>query len=328
MKHCLIIVFLLLAFDVYGQDIRTTCHTDIGKEVESLDESTFYRNFYLDTVLNSRPIYRLEEYFSSSNSPKRVGYVTNEEEPFRFFYEKSEFYPQGTMRSYEKYNISGAPIDSAFYFYPDASLKMVTFRNSERDKSLSDKSLEYIVFFDSLQNRILTNGKGFIRFDLSSGPWKEGSYEEGNMVDSYREGLWIGRLNAYTFEEHYERGQLISGKSLSPAGKETQYTSHTVDVARAKDNGADIRELVPQLFKYPEEALRNKIEGTVTVKFTVDESGQIVDIQVVRDLGFGTKEAAMRVFRQIGSLHPATNRGVPVRVNYTVPLRLRATQNL
>lgn len=53
MKHCLIIVFLLLAFDVYGQDIRTTFHTDIGKEVESLDESTFYRNFYLDTVLNS-----------------------------------------------------------------------------------------------------------------------------------------------------------------------------------------------------------------------------------------------------------------------------------
>lgn len=322
------ILFLFISIVLFGQEVRTTYHDDLGREVRNLSESSFYRNFFLDTVINSRSVFRLEEFFSETNLPKRVGYVLNEEEPFRFFHEKSEFYPHGNMKSYEKYNVFGGPIDTAFYFYPNSNLKKVTFRNPERDKSLSDKSLEYIVYFDSLQNRTLTNGTGFIRFDLSSGPWKEGSYEEGNMVDSYREGLWKGRLNEYTFEEHYERGQLIVGKSLSPKGKETQYTSHTVDVARAKNNGADIRELVPQFFKYPQEALRNKIEGTVTVKFTVDESGQIVDIQVVRDLGFGTKEAAMRVFRQIGSLHPATNRGVPVRVNYTVPLRLRATQNL
>lgn len=322
MKHCLIIVFLLLAFDVYGQDIRTTFHTDIGKEVESLDESTFYRNFYLDTVLNSRPIYRLEEYFSSSNSPKRVGYVTNEEEPFRFFYEKSEFYPQGTMRSYEKYNISGAPIDSAFYFYPNSSLKMVTFRNPERDNIVSENSIEYIVYFDSLQNRLLTNGTGFIRLGIAPTLVNGEAYEEANMVDSYREGLWTGRLNNYTIEEQYERGKLIWGKSISPKGKETECSSHIMDVARAKDNGADIRELIPQFFEYPEEALRNRVQGTVSVSFIVDETGDITNIQVLRDIGFGTREAAIRVFRKIGKLQPATNRGVPVRVSYNVPIRL------
>lgn len=49
--------------------------------------------------------------------------------------------------------------------------------------------------------------------------------------------------------------------------------------------------------KYPEAARKAGIEGTVTVRYTVDYKGHVIQAQVVSGLGHGCDEEALRVVR-------------------------------
>jgi TonB family protein len=58
-----------------------------------------------------------------------------------------------------------------------------------------------------------------------------------------------------------------------------------------------MREFVSQNLKYPEEAFRQKIEGTVTLRYEIDFKGNVTDAQILSSLGFGCDEEAIRVVK-------------------------------
>ena len=64
---------------------------------------------------------------------------------------------------------------------------------------------------------------------------------------------------------------------------------------------------------YPEQALANKIEGLVYVRYTVNNIGEIVDVDVTKGIGYGCDEEAERVIRLM-KYEPARNRGVKMKV--------------
>lgn len=74
---------------------------------------------------------------------------------------------------------------------------------------------------------------------------------------------------------------------------------------------------------YPEKAIKNNIEGTVKIEFTVDHTGAIKDISIVRDIGYGCAEEVIRVIETSKKWNPAMN-GLPVdqRVSIEVPFKL------
>ncbi|MEX1063365.1 MAG: energy transducer TonB [Balneolaceae bacterium] len=71
--------------------------------------------------------------------------------------------------------------------------------------------------------------------------------------------------------------------------------------------------------QYPEQARRAGIEGRVYVQFIVNEQGQVEDPQVVRGIGGGCDEEALRAIRQ-AEFRPGMQRGRPVRVQYSLPI--------
>ena len=77
-----------------------------------------------------------------------------------------------------------------------------------------------------------------------------------------------------------------------------------------------------QKIRYPEMARRAGIEGRVTVQFIVNEQGQIEDPQVIRGIGGGADEEALRVVRE-AEFRPGMQRGRPVRVQYSLPIFFR-----
>lgn len=81
-------------------------------------------------------------------------------------------------------------------------------------------------------------------------------------------------------------------------------------------------EAVQALIRYPEMARRANIEGTVHLQFIVDENGNVVDPVVVRGIGGGCDEAALEAVRQV-RFHPGVQRGRPVKVRYSIPVRFR-----
>lgn len=71
--------------------------------------------------------------------------------------------------------------------------------------------------------------------------------------------------------------------------------------------------------KYPEVAIRAGIEGRVTVQFIVDENGKVVNPRVIRGIGGGCDQEALRVI-QTADFTPGMQRGRPVRVQMSLPI--------
>lgn len=77
-----------------------------------------------------------------------------------------------------------------------------------------------------------------------------------------------------------------------------------------------------QQIKYPDRALRAGIEGRVYVRFIVDEKGEVENPHVIRGIGGGCDEEALRVV-ETAKFKPGLQRGRPVRVQYNLPIIFR-----
>jgi protein TonB len=84
---------------------------------------------------------------------------------------------------------------------------------------------------------------------------------------------------------------------------------------------SELNKFIKKNLKYPPAALRNGLEGLVVVQFVVNREGEISDVQVVKKLGGGTDEEAMRVVKMMPKFAPAKQNGRPVSFRYTLPVR-------
>ncbi|GAB2615986.1 energy transducer TonB [Belliella aquatica] len=75
--------------------------------------------------------------------------------------------------------------------------------------------------------------------------------------------------------------------------------------------------------KYPTQARRMGIEGTVYVVFVVNTDGSIQDVDVLRGIGGGCDEEALRVVKAAPKWEPGKQRGRPVRVRMRLPIRFK-----
>ncbi len=74
--------------------------------------------------------------------------------------------------------------------------------------------------------------------------------------------------------------------------------------------------------EYPEMARKAGIEGRVTIQFIVNENGEVENPRVVRGIGGGCDEAALKAVRQ-AEFEPGQQRGRPVRVQYSLSINFR-----
>ncbi|HEX6981872.1 MAG TPA: energy transducer TonB [Balneolaceae bacterium] len=74
--------------------------------------------------------------------------------------------------------------------------------------------------------------------------------------------------------------------------------------------------------EYPEQARRAGIEGRVIIQFIVTEEGTVENARVIRGIGGGADQEALRVVKQAKFI-PGRQRGQPVRVQYSLPIVFR-----
>ena len=76
---------------------------------------------------------------------------------------------------------------------------------------------------------------------------------------------------------------------------------------------------------YPSIARENGVEGTVVVRFVVNERGEIDQLQVIRDIGAGCGDESLRVIKLMNAMPdrwiPGRQRGRAVKVYYTLPVK-------
>jgi protein TonB len=79
-------------------------------------------------------------------------------------------------------------------------------------------------------------------------------------------------------------------------------------------------EYVSKNMKYPAQARRMGVEGKVYVSFVVGKEGEITDVQVLKGIGAGCDEEAIRVLSGAPKWKPGKQRGRPVRVRMQLPI--------
>ncbi len=83
-----------------------------------------------------------------------------------------------------------------------------------------------------------------------------------------------------------------------------------------------MREFISQNKKYPKDALKEKIEGTVFIKYTINYKGKVIETKVVKSLGYGCDEEAERVVKLMKFEAPK-NRGIKVKFFKNIQIHFR-----
>jgi protein TonB len=67
------------------------------------------------------------------------------------------------------------------------------------------------------------------------------------------------------------------------------------------------------------------LKGRVIVEFVVEKDGSLTDIKVIRDLGYGTGDEAIRVLKSMPKLKPGEQNGKKVRARFSLPISVTIT---
>jgi protein TonB len=82
-------------------------------------------------------------------------------------------------------------------------------------------------------------------------------------------------------------------------------------------------EYIGKKLKYPAQARRMGIEGKVFIEFIVDKDGSITEVTVMKGIGGGCDEEALRVIKAAPKWKPGKQRGQPVKVKMVVPITFK-----
>ena len=80
---------------------------------------------------------------------------------------------------------------------------------------------------------------------------------------------------------------------------------------------------VSENVQYPEEAKEKEISGHVLVGFIVEKDGSVNEVKIVRGIGGGCDEEAVRVVKAMPKWKPGKEKGKPVRVSYMMPFTFK-----
>lgn len=107
-----------------------------------------------------------------------------------------------------------------------------------------------------------------------------------------------------------------------PADNDEIYTA--VEHAAEFPGGIDeFYAYVTANMRYPETARELKVQGKVYLTFVVEKDGHLSDIKIMRGIGNGCDEEAIRLMKACPKWNPGMQNGVAVREQYTIAITFK-----
>lgn len=128
---------------------------------------------------------------------------------------------------------------------------------------------------------------------------------------------------------------LLSVFGLAFAQSDTASNSDTTAVAQTEDiitqpefkGGIEkMYKYISDNFEYPDEAKKRSVNGKMEVEFTVEKSGDITYVGILKGLDYSIDDEVLRLLKAMPRWTPATKNGVPVRYRVSMPITIRASR--
>lgn len=140
--------------------------------------------------------------------------------------------------------------------------------------------------------------------------------EKGQLVTEYYENRQVKRNELYN-----RRWEILSQKHYTPEGRDTCFALPFRRKASFPGGEMELRTFLNLALKYPPEAVQNKTEGRVVLRFTVGKDGSISRIKTLKSLSKETDQEAIRIVKLMPKWIPATNMGEISNDTYSLPIR-------
>ena len=99
--------------------------------------------------------------------------------------------------------------------------------------------------------------------------------------------------------------------------------THVDEMPRFPGGEKEMMNFLSRNIKYPVEAQKQGVQGTVVLRFVVDKIGKVSDVSIMRSLSPETDEEAIRVVNAMPVWTPGKQNGEAVAVYYTLPVRFK-----
>ena len=120
-----------------------------------------------------------------------------------------------------------------------------------------------------------------------------------------------------------------TANTLSTTNMQTKQSDSKVFVAvevmpKFKGGESAMMEFLTMNMKYPQAAVKAKLQGRAIVGFIVRKDGTISDVHITKSAGYAVlDEEAMRVVKSMPAWEPGKQKGKPINVKYFVPITFR-----
>lgn len=303
---CLLFTNLLLAQQ--SQD-KITYTDSLGVEVSS--DNKFYTKVVKDYYLE-KDSYQFLTYYKNGQL-KKESTISGKDGGFPIG-EEIEYYENGNKKSTLSY-VDKKTHGKATEWYENGQLKKEGEYDSQ--KVFTDLHYRIISFWAPDGRKTVTEGNG--SYEESSKLLSE----KGNYKNGYKDGQWTGSEPNITFVETYKNGTLAFGESTNADGTKNQY-DFLMKKPEPKKGMNDFYKFIGNNFNTSDEAYKKKIAGRIIIGFIVEKDGQIVETKVVKSLGYGLDEEAIRVLLAYEKWEPAVQRGRNVRCSFQIPIAIQA----
>jgi TonB family protein len=308
-NHSLVILLLLVPIFLFSQNAtdKVVYFDSIWKETTK-ENHKFYRiikDYYAD-----KEFYKVFDYYKSGvlqmQGTSKTNNGNSREGEFIYYYENGN---KKISENYSKSRISG----KFFEWYENGNPKLEG-EHIESEKGLNS-DIKIYQYWNSKNKHLVIDGNG----DFEEN--EEDRIVRGKVKNGVKDGIWTGVNNKYKYKytDVYKKGEFINGKSTDSSGVEREY--NVLELRAVPKRGIqDFYNYVGKSFTKTPEAIQNKITGKLIISFIIDKEGKIVEPKILKSLGYGLDEEAIRVINGYENWIPGQQRGVTVRVLYSIPI--------
>lgn len=319
MKHTLLFLFAINLFNIAQAKKYDTLYFNTNDIKSSAQDYEYYR---LITKIKKK-LFSINDFYNDG-SIKSVGFSNSDKKPQWYYqYDKTgtyEVYYKGTNKIfYSREFING--------YIKEGSLDKTYFKNGQLYKvdSLTKKQEFVISVYDRKGNILVSKGSGQgIIYEPSL---IDSEYKSiGNFIDGAKDSIWISRSidsgKAY-YNEKYNNGNFTGGISFDSIGKAYKYKEIKIYPSYGENN-SDLNDYMGKEIKYPAVCRDKGIQGTVYVRFTIEEDGSIINAYALNKKHPDLEREAIRLIDSMDKKwSPKILRGQKQKITTVFPINFR-----
>ncbi|MCJ8208195.1 TonB family protein [Mucilaginibacter sp. RS28] len=317
----LFLLFTLVTFAQKPKRRNIYFYKNDNTRVESADSADYIQ--IVSEPDSGSQLYNVEEFYK--NDTRRLIGKSTRINPVRLDGTVAMFYPNGNKKMYAEYT-DGFLSGKVYQYYPNGKRYIIKeYVVDQKELAikayLANRDSIITSVFDSTGKPLAENGNGqYVRY--------LNNFKDIGEQATIKDGHFDGKLSGFdergkiTFEETYDHGKLISGFSTDSAGVKYLYQQRYVSGQYPGGLSALGRYLGMNI-RYPDEARRANIQGTVAIRFTIRRDGTVDDLKVLNPVSPELDQEALRVVEKMPKWNKGYAYGRPVPFSYVVPVSFR-----